>query len=68
MVMEQMIQEAPFNTGAYLLPQFVIFTFFLNIASDSCVLVQKGGVYQSAKEIPGCPVKSRRQLAVLMKG
>ncbi|NXI03587.1 RPGF5 factor, partial [Pachycephala philippinensis] len=49
---QQMIQEALFNTGAYLLSQFVIFTFYLNIASDFCVLVQKGGVYQSAKEIP----------------
>ncbi|KFO57316.1 Rap guanine nucleotide exchange factor 5, partial [Corvus brachyrhynchos] len=40
------------RAGAYLLSQFVIVTFFLNIAADSCVLVQKGGVYQSAKEIP----------------
>ncbi|NXP99972.1 RPGF5 factor, partial [Vidua macroura] len=31
---------------------FVIFTFVLNIASDSCMLVQKGGVYLVAKEIP----------------
>ncbi|NXE35757.1 RPGF5 factor, partial [Ptilorrhoa leucosticta] len=43
---------APFNTGTYLLWQFVIFAFFLKIASDLCMLVQKGGVYQSAKEIP----------------
>lgn len=68
MVMEQMIQEALFNTVAYLLLQVVIFTFVLNIASDLCMLVQKGGVYMVAKEIPLCPVKSRRQLGVLMKG
>lgn len=68
MVTEQMIQEAPFNALAYLLLQFVIFTFVLNIASDLCMLVQKSGLYLAAKEIPLCPVKSRRQLGVLMKG
>lgn len=55
MVIEQMIQEAPFNVAAFLLSHFVIFTFFLNIASDSCMLVQKGGVYLSAKEISSAP-------------
>lgn len=65
MVTEQMSQEGQFNTVSYLLLQFVIFTFILNTASDSRMLVQKGMVYVLAKEIPLCPVK---QLAVLMKG
>lgn len=55
MVIEQMIQEALFNAVAYLLSDFVIFTFFLDIASDLCTLVQKGGVCLSAKEISSAP-------------
>lgn len=57
MVMEQMSQEAQFIAVSFLLLQFVIFTFTLNTASDSCTLVQKGRVYVSAKEILLCPVE-----------
>lgn len=57
MVMEQMSQEAQFNTVSHLLLQFVIFTFILNTALDSCMLVQKGTVCILAEEILLCPVE-----------
>lgn len=55
--MEQMSQEAQFNTVSYLLLQFMVFTFILNTALGSRMLVQKGMVCISAKEIPLCPME-----------
>lgn len=36
------------------LRDFFFFTFILNTASNSCMLVQKGRIYVSTKEIPLC--------------